>query len=146
MEFEYRAPKWPQPGNYRPNLEFLSLYSHSHTTKPNPLDPTYYQRYAKVKVVQESIEKELEASAAKVAKAEADLTAAEASIAENKWSKAATKLTNSQRLKNLLTELKKDEGLLRVKLHANTKDNSALFDIIRLQESMEKTYQDSLTH
>lgn len=141
----YTVRKWPQPGNYRPNLEVLSLCSYSRLTKPKPLDPKYYTRYEAFKLVQESIEKELTLAAAKVAKAEADLTAADEAVAQNKWSKAAAKITNAQRLKNVLTEVKKAEALIRAKFDFNAKENSALTEIIRLQESMEKTYNESLT-
>ena len=141
---EYRAPKWPQPSNYRPNLEFLSSHSHSQPVKVKPLDPKYYERYAKIKAVQDGLEKELELVAAKVIKAEADLTVSDKTLSENKWSKASSKLSNSQRLKNLLAETKAAEAMLRSKLDAFTKENSALIDIIRLQDSMEKTYQDAM--
>ena len=144
MDLEYGVRKWPQPSNYRPNLEFLSSYSHSRLSKPKPLDPKYYERYAKVKAVQEALTKELEAAAAKVVKAEADLTAADTALAENKWSKAASKMSNAQRLKNVLAEVKAAEATVRAKLNAYTKDNSALIDIIRLQERIETTYKDSL--
>ena len=143
MDLEYGVKRWPQQSNYRTNLEFISLYSHSKITKPKPLDPKYYERHAKVKAIEDALNKELEIVMTKVAKAEADMTAADAST-QNKWSKAAAKLTNSQRLKNVLAEVKAAEALIRAKLLSNTRDNSALLDIIRLQESMEKTYQDSL--
>jgi hypothetical protein len=133
--------KWPQAGNYRPNLEFISLYSHSRLTKPKPLDPKYYTRYAAFKATQEGLEKELELAAAKVAKVEADLTVADAAI--GKWSKAASKITNAQRLKNLLAEMKAAENLISAKLNTHIKDNSALTEIIRLQESIEETYEAS---
>ena len=144
MDLEYGVKRWPQQSNYRTNLEFISLYSHSKLTKPKPLDPKYYDRHAKVKAVEDALNKELEIVMAKVAKAEADMTVADASI-QNKWSKAAAKLTNSQRLKNVLAEVKAAEASIRAKLLSNTKDNSALLDIVRLQESMEKTYEDSLS-
>jgi hypothetical protein len=111
-----------------------------------PLDPKYYQRYATVKAVQEALEKDLEVAAAKVVKAEADLSVADAALAENKWSKAASKMSNSQRLKNLLAEGKAAEAIVRGKLDAYTKENSALIDIVRLQENMEKTYQDLMSY
>ena len=144
MDLEYGVKRWPQQSNYRTNLEFISLYSHSKLTKPKPLDPKYYERHARVKAVEDALNKELEIVMAKVAKAEADMTVADASI-QNKWSKAAAKLTNSQRLKNVLAEVKAAEASIRAKLLSNTKDNSALLDIVRLQESMEKTYEDSLS-
>ena len=140
---EYRLRKWPQPGNYRPNLEILSL-SYSRMSKPKPLDEKYYKRYEAFKAVQEGIEKQIEIAAAKVAKAEADLTVADKAVAENKWSKAAAKMTNAQRLKNVLAEVKASEALIRAKFDFNAKENSALTEIIRIQESMEQTYQDSL--
>ena len=102
MDLEYGVKRWPQQSNYRTNLEFLSSCSYSRMTKPKPLDPKYYERHAKVKAVEDALNKELEIVMAKVAKAEADMTAADASISQNKWSKAAAKLTNSQRLKNVL--------------------------------------------
>ena len=138
----YAPPKWPQAGNNRLDLDFISLYSHSRPVPPKPLDPKYYERYAKVKAVQESFEKELEVAAAKVVKAEADLTVAEKAVAENKWSKAAAKVSNAQRLKNVLAEVKAAETLIRVKLDNYTKDNSPLIAIIQLQKSMEQTCQD----
>ncbi len=146
MDLEYGVRKWPQPSNYRPNLEILSSHSHSRPLPVKPLDPKYYQRYATVKAVQEALEKDLEVAAAKVAKAEADLSVADAALAENKWSKAASKMSNSQRLKNLLAEAKAAEAIVRGKLDAYTKENSALIDIIRLQENMEKTYQDVMSY
>jgi metal-dependent amidase/aminoacylase/carboxypeptidase family protein len=143
MDLEYGVKRWPQQSNYRTNLEFLSFCSYSRMSKPKPLDPKYYERHAKVKAVEDALNKELELVMTKVAKAEADMTAADASISQNKWSKAAAKLTNSQRLKNVLAEVKAAESAIRAKLLSNTKDNSALLDIVRLQESMEKTYADS---
>lgn len=145
MDLEYGVRKWPQPSNYRPNLEILSLYSYSRISKPKPLDPKYYTRYEAFKAVQEAIEKELEVAAAKVTKAEADMTVADTAVAENKWSKAASKISNAQRLKTLLAEVKRAETSIRAKLDFNDKENSALTEIIRLHESMEKTYQDSLS-
>ena len=136
--------KWPQPGNYRPNLDFISL-SHSRLTKPKPLDPKYYTRYAAFKAAQELIEQQLVIAAAKVAKAEADLTVADEAITQNKWSKAAAKITNAQRLKNVLAEVKAAEAAIRAKLDFNAKENSALTEIIRLQESIEQTYNESIS-
>lgn len=141
---EYRVRKWPQPGNYRPNLEILSLCSYSRLTKPKPLDQKYYTRYQAFKAAQEGIEKELIIAAAKVAKAEADLTVADEAVTQNRWSRAAAKITNAQRLKNVLAEVKAAEAVIRAKLDFNAKENSALTEIIRLQESMEQTYNDSI--
>jgi hypothetical protein len=134
--------KWPQPGNYRPNLEILSS-SYSRLTKPKPLDPKYYTRYQAFNAAQELIEQQLTVAAAKVAKAEADLTVADNAV--NKWSKAAAKITNAQRLKNVLAEVKAAEAVIRAKLDFNAKENSALTEIIRLQESMEQSYNDSIS-
>ena len=145
MDLKYGVRKWPQPSNYRPNLEILSLSS-SRLSNPKPLDPKYYERYAKVKAVQEALTKELEAAAVKVAKAEADLTAADTALAENKWSKAASKMSNAQRLKNVLAEVKAAEATVRAKLNAYINENSALIEIIRLHKRIEKTYQDFINH
>ena len=135
--------RWPQPGNYRPNLEILSC-SYSRISKPKPLDEKYYKRYEAFKAVQEGIEQQLTVAAAKVAKAEADLTVADEAVTQNKWSRAAAKITNAQRLKNVLAEVKAAEAVIRAKFDANAKDNSALTEMVRIQESMEQTYQDSL--
>lgn len=140
---EHGVKRWPQPGNYRPNLEILSL-SYSRISKPKPLDEKYYKRYEAFKALQEGIEKQLTIAAAKVAKAEADLTVADKAVAENKWSKAAAKITNAQRLKNVLAEVKAAEAAIRAKFDGNAKENSALTEMVRIQESMEQTYQDSL--
>lgn len=139
---EYVVKRWPQPGNYRPNLEILSLCSYSRISKPKPLDEKYYKRYEAFKAVQEGIEKELQLAAAKVVKAEADLTVADNAV--NKWSRAASKMTNAQRLKNVLAEVKAAEAVIRAKFDGNAKNNSALIEMVRIQESMEQTYQDSL--
>lgn len=145
MDLEYGVRKWPQQSNYRTNLEFLSSCSYSRINKPKPLDQKYYDRYEAFSLKKETIEKELELVATKVAKAEADLTVADTALNENKWSKAASKMSNAQRLKNVLAEVKKAEALVTAKLHSMIKENSCLTEIIRLQESMEQTYQESIS-
>jgi len=139
MDLEYGVRKWPQQSNYRTNLEFLPSYSR--ISKPKPLDQKYYDRYREFNLKKEAIEKELELAKAKVAKVENDLTATD--LNENKWSKSASKISNSLRLKSLLADVKKEETLINAKLSYIIKENSCLTDIIRLQESMEQTYQDS---
>lgn len=145
MDLEYGVRKWPQQSNYRTNLEFLSSCSYSRINKPKPLDQKYYERYDDFSLKKKAIEKELELAAAKVAKAEAELTVADTALNENKWSKAASKVSNAQRLKALLVEVKNAEALVTAKLHSMVKENSCLTDIIRLQESMEQTYQESIS-
>jgi len=142
MDIEHGVKRWPQAGNYRPNLDFMQ-FSYSRISKPKPLDPKYYVRHAAFKETEDKLKAELEDASAKVAKVEVDLAAAEAALAENKWSKANAKLSNVQRLKNLLAEVKAVDNSIRLKMHANTKDNACLLDIIRLQESMEATYRES---
>lgn len=144
MDLEYGVRKWPQPGNNRPNLEFISLYSNSRISKPKPLNPEYYERYAKFKLAKEVLEKELEVAAAKVAKADADLTLADEALAQNKWSKAAAKISNVQRLKNLLAEVKAAESLISTKLNNLNKEYSGVAEMVRLQASMEETYEESV--